>query len=126
MCLRGLGKHTKDGAILITAATAGGAIIPPILSAVSDHRGLRYSYCVIVAVFAFGAILPIYTTTVRPAKRQVDPYCDVKSEKRPRTPMNGRSGLTKRKTGKASSPSHHVSNMETPDMNDEKWPSVLN
>ena len=126
MCLCGLGKHTKDGAILITAATSGGAVIPPILSAVSDHRGLRYSYCVTVAVFAFGAILPIYTALVRPAKRQVDPHYDVKSEKRPRTPMKGTFGLRKRKTGKMPSPSHHISNVETPDMNDEKWPSVLN
>ena len=73
MCIRGLGVHTKMGAVALTASTTGGAIIPAVMSRVSDHRGLRYSFAVVLAVFAFGSLLPFYTTVVTAAKNQVDP-----------------------------------------------------
>ena len=71
--LRGLGHHTKLGAILVTAATSGGAVVPAIMSPVSDRHGIRYAFCVVVAVLAFGALMPIYLTCVPAAKKQVDP-----------------------------------------------------
>ena len=73
MCIRGLGAHTKMGAVALTASTSGGAVIPAIMSRVSDNRGLRYSFAVVLAVFAFGSLLPVYTATVPAAKHQVDP-----------------------------------------------------
>lgn len=73
MCIRGLGAYTKTGSILLTTATAGGAVVPAIMSPVTDRRGVQYSFCVVVAFFAFGALLPIYTETVPAAKAQVDP-----------------------------------------------------
>lgn len=73
MCIRGLGAHTKSGAVALTASTVGGAVIPAIMSPVADHRGLRYAFAVVVAFFAFGSILPIYTALVSAAKVQVDP-----------------------------------------------------
>ncbi|MCJ1468038.1 hypothetical protein MMC07_006664 [Pseudocyphellaria aurata] len=73
MCIRGLGAYTKSGSILLTAATSGGAVVPAIMSPVTDRRGVQYSFCVVVAFFAFGALLPIYTETVSAAKAQVDP-----------------------------------------------------
>lgn len=73
MCIRGLGAYTKTGSILLTAATSGGAVVPAIMSPVTDRRGVQYSFCVVVAFFAFGALLPIYTETVPAAKAQVDP-----------------------------------------------------
>lgn len=73
MCLRGLGARTKDGAVLLTAATCGGAVVPPIMNPVTSARGVQYGFCVIVAVFAFGSILPLYTAVVPAAKEQVDP-----------------------------------------------------
>lgn len=73
MCIRGLGAYTKTGSILLTAATSGGAVVPAIMSPVTDRRGVQYSFCVVVAFFAFGALLPTYTETVPAAKAQVDP-----------------------------------------------------
>lgn len=73
MCLRGLGAHTKTGSALMTAAISGGAIFPVILNPVQESRGVQYSFCVIVAIYAFGAIFPAYLNLVNPAKRQVDP-----------------------------------------------------
>ena len=73
MCIRGLGAHTKDGAILLTMATSGGAVAPAIMNAVITRRGVRYSFCIVVSFFAFGLVLPLFTALVRAAKQQVDP-----------------------------------------------------
>ncbi|KAL8711655.1 MAG: hypothetical protein Q9220_004065 [cf. Caloplaca sp. 1 TL-2023] len=72
MCLRGLGSHTKMGSVVLTAATSGGAVIPVILSPVNDSRGIRYGFCVPLAVFVFGLLLPLYTTIIPAARQQVD------------------------------------------------------
>lgn len=79
IALRGLGQHTKTGAVLLTAATSGGAIIPGVMSPVTEKSGVRYAFCVVVAVFAFGALMPIYLTISPAAKRQVDPVHENKS-----------------------------------------------
>ena len=71
--LHGLGSHTKTGAVLITAATSGGAIIPAIMSPVATAHGVRYSFSVVVAIFAFGTLMPVYLALVPAAKHQVDP-----------------------------------------------------
>ena len=71
--LRGLGKHSKTGAAFLTAATSGGAVFPVVMSPVTAHRGLRYSFCVVVAISAFGSLFPLYLTLVPQAKKQVDP-----------------------------------------------------
>ena len=73
MCIRGLGAFTKTGSVLLTAATSGGAVVPAIMSPVSESRGVQYGLCVVVAFFAFGALLPIYAETVPAARAQVDP-----------------------------------------------------
>ncbi|KAL8636781.1 MAG: hypothetical protein Q9228_005863 [Teloschistes exilis] len=73
MCIRGLGARTKMGSVALTAATSGGAVIPVIMSAVKDSHDIRYSFCVAVAVFAFGLLLPLYTTFIPAARQQVDP-----------------------------------------------------
>lgn len=73
MCIRGLGAFTKTGSVLLTAATSGGAVVPAIMSPVSESRGFQYGLSVVIAFFAFGALLPIYTETVPAAKAQVDP-----------------------------------------------------
>lgn len=73
MCMRGLGARTKDGALLLTMATSGGAVAPAIMNAVINRRGVRYSFCIVVAFFAFGLVLPAFTALVPAAKQQVDP-----------------------------------------------------
>ena len=73
MSLHGLGKHTKMGSVLLTAGTSGGAVVPAIMWPVVSHHNVRYALCVVVAVFAFGALMPIYLSLSPAAKKQVDP-----------------------------------------------------
>ena len=91
MSLHGLGTHTKTASVFLTAATSGGAIFPGIMSPVTNAYGVRYAFCVVVAVFSFGAIMPIYLSLSRAAKNQVDPVRTKRNsillgEKRPCTP----------------------------------------
>ena len=74
ICLRGLGVQTKTGSLWLTVATSGGAVIPAIMSPVTESRGVQYSYVVVVAVFAFGSIFPAYLAFTPAAKAQVDPH----------------------------------------------------
>ncbi|KAL9019309.1 MAG: hypothetical protein Q9185_003387 [Variospora sp. 1 TL-2023] len=73
MCLRGLGCKTRMGSVVLTAATSGGAVIRVVMDRVNKSRGIRYGFSVPVAVFAFGLLLPLYTTIVPAARVQVDP-----------------------------------------------------
>src|SRR6185295_9862670 len=58
--LRGLGRHTKDAAILLTAAIGGGAVFPPIMYGAMKARNIQYAFCVIVAAYAVGILFPIW------------------------------------------------------------------
>ena len=71
--LRGLGRHTKDGAVLLTTAIVGGAAFPIITWPVSNVSGYSYSFCVVVATTAGALLFPIYLLLVPKAQRQVDP-----------------------------------------------------
>lgn len=71
--IRGMGRQTKMAAVFLTAATSGGAVITPILYPVINAYGLHYAFVICPAVFAFGAIFPLYLATNLAAKRQVDP-----------------------------------------------------
>lgn len=73
MSMRGLGRRTKDASAFLTAAIGGGAAIPPIMHAVATYRSERYAWCVVVAVFAFGALFAVWTNVVEPVRRIVDP-----------------------------------------------------
>ena len=70
----------------MTAAISGGAILPVIVDPVQSSRGVRYSFCVIVAIYSFGAIFPAYLNLVTPAKRQVDPVASARSRIPPPKP----------------------------------------
>ena len=71
--IRGMGRQTKWAAVLLTAATSGGAAIPPIMNPLSTKDSLQYAFVVCIAVFAFGTIFPIYLSLNPLAKKQVDP-----------------------------------------------------
>ena len=75
MGIRGLGRRTKVGAVYITAATSGGGAFQFVMWAVQqvDHKSVKYSYCVIVALFAFSLLFPAYLNLVPDARHQVDP-----------------------------------------------------
>lgn len=85
--LRGLGRNTKMGAALLTAAGGGGGIFQFVMFAVQslDHKSVQYSYCVIVALFSFGMLYPIYLNLVPKVRRQVDPVKDEPEDERPGT-----------------------------------------
>ena len=74
--LRGMGQHTKDAAVLLTAATSGGAIFPAIMFSVKKAVNLQYAFCVTVAAFAAGALYPIYLNLYPSARQISDPVRD--------------------------------------------------
>lgn len=88
LSLHGLGQYTKTGAVLLTAATSGGAVVPAIMSPVTSKFGVQYGFCVVVAVFAFGALMPLYLSLNPAAKKQVDPvpHSVLGGEMKPRAP----------------------------------------
>lgn len=74
IALRGTGRHTKTAASLLTIAISGGAFLPfARYAAEVAKNNVPESYSVLVALFAAGAIFPIYLNLVPAAKKQVDP-----------------------------------------------------
>jgi fucose permease len=73
--LRGMGRNTKLAAAFLTASAGGGGLFPFAMWGVQNvsHKTVQYSFCVIVALFAFGAIFPLYLNLVPRARHQVDP-----------------------------------------------------
>lgn len=128
-CLRGLGRWTKDGSALLTAAISGGAAWPPIMYGVAGAKGGRrryqYAYCIVAAALAVGTLLPIWQNFVPAARKISDPVVkrrmrddDAGSRGSGRSNDSGRGfALFKRKTN-----TQHVervgSNNSTPERND--------
>ncbi|OBT53598.1 hypothetical protein VE04_07440 [Pseudogymnoascus sp. 24MN13] len=73
--LRGMGRRTKLAAAFLTASASGGGLFPFAMWGVQhvSHKTVQYSFCVIVALFAFGTIFPLYLNIVPGARHQVDP-----------------------------------------------------
>jgi len=44
LSIDGLGRDTKLGSSLLVMSIVGGAIVPPIMGAISDHYGLQLAY----------------------------------------------------------------------------------
>ncbi|GIZ49756.1 hypothetical protein CKM354_001278300 [Cercospora kikuchii] len=51
--MKGLGRHSKQGSGFIIAGVIGGAVVPPILGAVSDIKGSNTAYAMTVPLFFF-------------------------------------------------------------------------
>ncbi|KAL5346578.1 hypothetical protein ACLOAV_008285 [Pseudogymnoascus australis] len=83
--LRGMGKRTKLAGALITAAASGAAPFPFVMWGIQQvpRKTVQYSFSVIVALFAFGTIYPIYLNLVPMARKQVDPVTLSSTEDRP-------------------------------------------
>jgi fucose permease len=97
--LRGMGKHTKDASVLLTAAIGGGAIIPPVMFAALKIHNAQYALCVIIAAFAGGVLYPIWLNAL-PATRQLsDPIRDEGTRRESETEgkRNGSAGERKTK-----------------------------
>jgi fucose permease len=74
--IRGMGKHTKDASVLLTAAIGGGAVIPPVMFAALKIHNAQYAFCVIVAAFAAGTLYPIWLNTLPATRKLSDPIRD--------------------------------------------------
>ncbi|RMZ75049.1 hypothetical protein DV737_g5491, partial [Chaetothyriales sp. CBS 132003] len=85
--LRGLGRHTKTGSALMTAAISGGAPFPLIQWATNKGHGLPYSYVVPLVTVCFGAIFAFYLNFVPAARKQVDPVHQDRTRRRERRSM---------------------------------------
>ncbi|KAK4694658.1 MFS transporter, FHS family, L-fucose permease, partial [Lecanoromycetidae sp. Uapishka_2] len=132
--IRGLGMHTKTGAVFITAATSGGAVIPAIMNPVTERYGLQYSLCVVVAVFSFGTLMPIYLCISPAAKKQVDPVhvnrsCILSQETRPMSSSRASrvfSAVTRRKKppseNTATSDEPTIEHLEARGSHSAEWP----
>jgi fucose permease len=74
MGLRGLGKWTKLGGCILTAAFFGACPLPFVQLAVSQDPALsvQYSFCVVVALFAAATLFPLYLNLVPAARHHVD------------------------------------------------------
>jgi len=71
--LRGLGRHTKWGAVILTAAISGGAIWPLMSAGVNAVRGYQIGNTIAIAAMALGALYPLYLGIYGPARHMVDP-----------------------------------------------------
>jgi fucose permease len=73
--LRGMGRHTKLAASLLTTGVSGGTAFAYVMYAVQQVNGksIQYSYCVVVTLMAFGILFPIYLNCSSNARHQVDP-----------------------------------------------------
>ncbi|KAF2184446.1 MFS monosaccharide transporter-like protein [Zopfia rhizophila CBS 207.26] len=74
--LRGLGKHTKDASVLLTAAIGGGGVFPPIMYGAEQVKTVQYAYCVVVASLAFGTIFPVWLNAYPITRQLSDPVRD--------------------------------------------------
>lgn len=68
--MRGMGRHTKTAAAILTTAVTGGALFPSIQNIVSAARGYRYGFCIEVALSSVGLLFSCYLNFVPAAKTQ--------------------------------------------------------
>ncbi|MCC6838550.1 MAG: L-fucose:H+ symporter permease [Flavobacteriales bacterium] len=52
LSIHGLGRSTEMGSSLLVMSIAGGAVVPPLMGAISDRYGLQWAYLAPLACFA--------------------------------------------------------------------------
>jgi hypothetical protein len=79
--LRGRGTHMAYVAAALVATACSGAIFPYVMYIIvfDNHKRAHYAFCVVVALFAFGSLFPIYLNLVPKAGRQIDPVRRISS-----------------------------------------------
>ncbi|KAH9876341.1 hypothetical protein J1614_004220 [Plenodomus biglobosus] len=96
--IRGMGKHTKDASVLLTAAIGGGAIFPPIMFAVLKVHNAQYAFVVIVAAYAAGTLYPIWLNLIPAAQALSDPVRDEQTRRELEAEEKRRETATSRKS----------------------------
>jgi fucose permease len=74
MGIRGLGRRTKRGSVLLMSSYGfGGAVFPYIMWAVANTRSYPYSLCVIVALYATACVTILCMNLIPTMRYRVDP-----------------------------------------------------
>jgi len=72
LSLRGLGRHTKRGASFLVASVCGGAVFPPIMGVVRDHKNAQIAMAVALAGFVVSWSFPLYLNVFK--AKELDGY----------------------------------------------------
>ncbi|OBU00594.1 hypothetical protein VE01_01208 [Pseudogymnoascus verrucosus] len=72
IALRGLGRATKRGAVMLAAGTGGGAMGPWVLFASQSKMGVRRSFWIVAVALGMACLFPVYLKVVRRAREVVD------------------------------------------------------
>lgn len=72
LSLRGLGRHTKRGASFIVASVCGGAVFPPILGVVADHKNTQIGLVIPLIGFVISWSFPLYLNLFK--AKELDGY----------------------------------------------------
>lgn len=71
--LRGLGRHTKMGAVLLSMATGGGAVVPLFAYPVNNAQGFQIGLAVALAAACTATLYAVYLNFVPSVRKLVDP-----------------------------------------------------
>jgi len=74
--IRGMGKYTKDGSVILIAAVSGGSVFPGLSYVASQAQNAQYAMCVAVAGFAGATLLPFFLNWSPLARALCDPLKD--------------------------------------------------
>ena len=83
------GGAYKDRRVDHDNGNLGRAPFPIIQDIVTKSHGIRYTFCVNVALFSLGAIFPLYLNLVPAARKQVDSVKNEDLNHSPREPCQG-------------------------------------
>lgn len=95
--IRGMGKHTKDAAVLLTAAIGGGAVFPPIMFAALKIHNASFAFCVIAVVYAAGSLYPVWLNLVPAARKLTDPVRDEETRRESEAEEKRRDSTTEKR-----------------------------
>ncbi|KAG9552099.1 MFS monosaccharide transporter-like protein, partial [Aureobasidium melanogenum] len=74
--IRGMGKFTKEGSVILVAAISGGGVFPGLSYVASETHNSQYAMCVAVAGFAGATLLPFFLNYSPLARALCDPLKD--------------------------------------------------
>ncbi|KEQ67210.1 MFS monosaccharide transporter-like protein [Aureobasidium melanogenum CBS 110374] len=74
--IRGMGKFTKEGSVILIAAVSGGGVFPGLSYVAKETHNSQYAMCVAVAGFAGATLLPFYLNYSPLARTLCDPLKD--------------------------------------------------
>ncbi|KAI8934073.1 hypothetical protein NX059_008837 [Plenodomus lindquistii] len=118
--IRGMGKHTKDASVLLTAAIGGGAVFPPIMFAALKVHNAQYAFVVIAVAYAAGTLYPIWLNFMPTARTLSDPVRDEQARRESEAEEKRRESTISRKSKRWSKAKKRLG---TPKGNDQ-LPSV--